>query len=318
VGVEQASATVRWVGTLIGAALALFGGRPAGADVTADLILSLRAVHVDRDAATRLANFRLLADAALRAPFRLHLDLNRDEPDPPELYEGYAEWGPETSRGRWGRFQAPFGIHNRSELYYVGLIEDPLIKYYPTRGPHLIESASGLEYVGARGSWQLEGSLFSHRGPGGVIPSGDEGAVRIQWFGGPLILGASLFRERRLPGEAGDGGDARFLGLDWRLSRPAWIVRGELVTGRVAGASPGGFYLDLLYHPVSLPRITFLGRTEAVYGQRGGGSGRRQTVGLKWQFYRETALAINQVFGSSRLSEEPTGTTLFVWYTHRL
>jgi hypothetical protein len=302
----------------MGAALALFWSQPARADVTADLILSLRALHVDSSPTTRLANARLLADATLRVPVRFHMDLNRDEPDPVELYEAYAEWGPETSVGRWGRFQAPFGIHNRSELYYVGLVYDPLIKNYPLGGPHLFDPASGFEYVGSRGAWQLEGALFSHRGPGGVLPSGDEGAMRVQWLAGPLILGTSLFRERPLPGEAGKRGDSKFLGLDWRLSRPAWIVRGELVTGRVAGASPGGFYLDLLYHPVSLPRITFFGRVEAVYGQQGAESSQRQTVGLKWEFYRETAIALDQVFGSSSPSSEDLGTTLFVWYTHRL
>jgi hypothetical protein len=316
--VEKGPATARAVGTLMGAVLALLSGRPAGADLTADLIPALRVLHVDRGAVLRFPDVRLLADATLGSPLRLHLDVNREDPEPVEVYEAYGEWGASTSRGRWGRFQTPFGIYNRSELYYVGLFLDPLIKNYPSNGPHLIDSASGLEYVGARRRWQIEGALFSHDGPGGVIPSGDEGSIRVQWFGGPLIVGASFFRERP-PSEGGAAGeDSRFLGLDWRFSRPAWIVRGELVAGRAAGASPGGFYVDLIYHPVSLPTLTFVGRQEAVYGQRGGGSARRSTLGLKWEFLPRTSLAINQVFGGAGVSKEPPGTTLFLWYTHRL
>jgi hypothetical protein len=316
VGLEKAAALARAAGVGAGIALSLFRTPPAGA-ATADLILSLRSLHVDRGASTRLANARLLADGTLRRPVRFHLDLNRDEPESVELYEAYLEWGAGTTRARWGRFQVPFGIHNRSELYYVGLMHDPLIKDYPLHGPHLIDSASGAEYLRAVGPWQVEGALFSHRGVGGILPSGDEGALRVQWFGGPLILGASAVRERGSPTAPGQREAVRFLGLDWRLSRPHWIVRGEWVTGRVAGASPGGFYVDLLYHPTALPRITFVGRIEAVDGESATGSQRRQTVGFKWELPGGTALALNQVFGTARSSPELRGTALFLWHTQR-
>lgn len=299
--------------------LALVGASPARASVTADLILSLHWWNTDRLNTVRVANARLLADVDPRPSLRFHLDLDRDEPDSPDLYEAYGEWSGPNQHVRLGRFQLPFGIYNRSELYYVGLIYDPLIHYYPYEGPHLADSANGLEYVRTLGAWQIEAAAVGRSGDvSGLVPSGGLGALRLQHFAGPLILGVSASRNR-VPESAEYQGKAHFLGLDFRLSRPTWIVRGELVAGTVPGGSPRGFYVDVLYHPVALNRVTFVGRLEAVRGQpEDGGLFQRQTIGVKWDGPYGIAIALNQLFEPSQVRSGLQGTTLFVWYTHRL
>ena len=314
-------------GAVMGLALALWCAPAARASVTADLILTLHYWNTDRLNTTRLANARLLVDAETRRGLRFHLDVDRDQPEEAELYEAYGEWAAGAQRVLLGRFQAPFGIYNRSELYYVGLVYDPLINYYPFQGPHLGGSATGLEYVRAMGAWQVEAALFGHGSDlRALIPTGGEGSIRIQRYTGRLILGLSGFRGRAGEADPGYHGEARFLGLDFRFSRPPLILRGEVVAGTVArsgapgaGGSPEGFFLDALYHPGWLGRVTFVARTEAVRGQPVTGSlFQRETLGLKWEVTRGIVAAVNQLFEPSRLRSGLHGTTLYVWYTRRL
>jgi hypothetical protein len=311
---------IRSARAVIGVALALLGVPAAGSPFTGDLILSLQYWQTDRLKTTRLANARFLADAEPRRAFHLHLDVDRDQPSAVELYEAYGEWEAGRQRWRLGRFQIPFGIHNRSELYYVGLISDPLVRYYPFQGPHLEDSANGLEYLRSAGPWQVEAVLLG-RGDaiGAVVPRGDEGSLRIQRYTGSLIIGLNAFRSRAPVAGAGNTGEGHFFGLDFRFSRPALILRGEIVTGHVPGGSPEGFYLDALYHPVRLGRVTVVGRTEAVRGQpRFGGLYERETIGLKWEAAPGIAVALNQLIEPSRARSGLQGTTLYVWYTRRL
>jgi hypothetical protein len=304
---------------VMGVALALLCIPAAGSSVTADLILSLRYWQTDRLKTTRLANARLLVDAAPLRTFHFHLDLNRDQPEEVEVYEAFGEWELGRNRLRLGRFQTPFGIYNRSELYYVGLVYDPLIRYYPYPGPHLEDSVNGLEYLRSVGLWQVEAALFGRDSDvDAVVPRGDEGSVRIQWYSGRLILGLNAVRTRAEE-ETGYGGEAHFFGVDFRYSRPGLILRGEVVAGHVPGSSPEGFYLDALYHPVWLSRVTLVGRTEAVRGQpMNGGLHQRETVGLKWEVTPGIVAALNQLVEPSHLRSGLEGTTLYVWYTRRL
>jgi hypothetical protein len=303
----------------LGLALTLASVSPARASVTADLILSLHYWNTDRLNTTRLANARLLGDVEPRPALRFHMDVDREEGESPDLYEAYGEWAGRGQQARLGRFQVPFGIYNRSELYYVGLVYDPLIRYYPYQGPHLGGSANGLGYVRTLGAWQVEAALFGRGSDvGAVVPNGGQGAMRIQRFTGSLIVGLSAYRDRVPPG-AEYPGEAHFLGLDFRYSRPSLILRGELVAGTVPRGSPKGFYLDALYHPVALNRVTFVGRIEAVRGQPDtGGLYQRQTIGLKWEATRGVAVALNQLFEPSHIRSGLRGTTLYLWYTHRL
>jgi hypothetical protein len=294
--------------------------RPARADVTGDVTVTLRYWDTDSLKTTRFTNVRLLADADLHSPFRAHLDLEREEGDDTEFHEAYGEWGRGTRRVRLGRFQIPFGIYNRSELYYSGLVLDPLVQYYPFRGPQLGRSKQGLSFLWAEGSWQFEGALFGNGdGLSAFVPSRGEGSIRVQHYSGPLIIGLNALREHARDPGGGELRTAHFLGLDFRYSRPALILRGELVSGRLPGGSPRGYFVDLLYHPAVLDRATFVARTEFVRGQPGNGrSYRRHTVGLKWGLAPGTTVALNQAFDSPRTRFGLNGTIIYLWHTHRL
>src|SRR5207253_2379407 len=122
---------------------------------------------------------------------------------------------------------------------------------------------------------------------------------RVQHFAGPLILGLSAMREHIPNVDPEYRGTGYFYGLDFRYSRPTLILRGELVGGHVPGGSPEGFYLDLLYHPGSLGRVTFVGRTEAVHGQpQDVRTYYQQTIGVQCQLLRATTVAVNQLLAT--------------------
>jgi hypothetical protein len=165
----------------------------------------------------------------------------------------------------------PFGISNRSELYCVGLINGPVIKYSQAEGGQLDRSEVGVGYLRSVGAWQVEAALLSHDGLKALTASSGEGTIRLQRCVGPVILGLNGLWGQTRDLQSGTQGAVRFAGLDLRYSRPTLILRGELVAGGVPDGCYQGFYLDLLYHPVSLHRFTLVGRTEAVQGLPGYG-----------------------------------------------
>jgi hypothetical protein len=308
---------IRWTAALL--ALLLLHVSPSAAAVVADLTLSLRYWNTDSLNTTQFGYIRLLADVDLMAGTRFHLDIDQEETGL-ELYEAFGELGRGKRRGRLGQYEIPFGNHNRTELYYTGLINQPLIRYYPSRDPSIGQSAEGIAYLGSMSSWQVEAALFGERESlESTVPPGGHGAIRVQHFGGSLILGASVLSVRIPDQDAQYRGTGHFYGLDFRFSHPAMVLRGELVAGDVPDGSPEGFYVDILYHPEWLGRVSFVGRTEAVQGQpRNGSTLRQQTIGFKWQLIRSTTLALNQVFDSPRGRYSLQGTALFLWQTHRL
>jgi hypothetical protein len=202
----------------------------------------------------------------------------------------------------------------------VGLISQPLIRYYPFQDPSIGRSGTGVEYLGSLGNWQLEAALFGDGDSvNALLPTSGDGAVRLQHYAGPLILGASVLRERIPDADPDYRGTGYFYGVDFRYGRPALILRGEVVSGHVPEGDPEGFYVDVLYHPTSLGRLTFVARAEAVSGQpRNSRTYQQYTIGLKWQLVRDTTLAINQIFDSPRNQFSLQGTALFLWHTHRL
>jgi hypothetical protein len=213
----------------------------------------------------------------------------------------------------------PFGISNRSELYYVGLINGPVIKYSQAEGGQLDRSGVGVGYLRSVGAGQVEAALFSSNGREGPTASSGEGTIRLQRCVGPVILGLNgLWGQTRDP-QSKNRGAVRFAGLDLRYSRPTLIVRGELVAGEVPDGCYQGFYLDLLYHPLSLHRFTLVGRTEAVQGLPGYGAHyARQTLGFKCDLGHGTAVAVNQAFDAPHVRSGGAGTTILVWHTRRL
>jgi hypothetical protein len=311
--------TSRGLALLAGLALALLCARPARGGVTADLVLSARYWRTDWRHQARLDNVRLEADAEWRAPVSLHLDYDRQAGVDEKLSEAYGEWRGGKLRARAGRFLVPFGIYNRSELYYVGLVNPPILKEYLGGEYQVGRSEQGLSFVRSDGRWQLEAALFSDDGAWrAVIPSGGEGCLRLQYYTGAVVLGVSALRERGDESGTPEEGAARFFGLDFRFSRPSLILRGEVVSGSAPGGSPGGFYVDLLHRPPQIRNVTFVARVESARGLSGQPRYRRGTVGAKWDLGGGTAMALNQAFDSPRFQYGLNGTTVYLWHTHRL
>jgi hypothetical protein len=262
----------------------------------------------------------LVADADLDRAWRSHLDYDRHPLVDRDLWEAYVEWGSGAQRLRLGRFQVPFGIHSRSELYYVGLVYAPILKYYLGYDYQVGRSEHGVAYLQGLGPWQVEAALFAERGGlRTVVPSGGEGSLRVQRLTGPVILGLNLLRGHADQRGGPDREETYFYGVDLRYSQPSLILRGELVYGDVPGGTTRGCYLDALYRPASLHRLTLVGRVESVRG-RGVPEPvfRRQTLGIKWDLGYGSAIAVNQLFETPRPGLGRQGTTVWLWHTRRL
>jgi hypothetical protein len=227
----------------------------------------------------------------------------------PEIYLSYVNG---AHRLNAGRFYLPLGIHDYSELYYVGFILAPLIKYYPFRGVVMLRSKQGLEWEGSRWGWSWELALVGEDGSQEMLgldrPRGVVG--RFQHALGRAVLGLNGYT-----GDVNGSTNSRSIhwyGLDLRLSVAPWVVRAEGFTGSVGSQSIYGYYVDGLYHPVSMPRWTFLVRLESV---RGRANQERFTVGARVILRRGIAFSVNWIEEDVQFEQSTDGLNLQLLFT---
>jgi hypothetical protein len=239
-------------------------------------------------------HFRLFADHSVREGYG----------SLPELYLRYDNG---RQRFKLGRFYLPLGIHDYSELYYVGFISIPLTKYYAFRGSVPYRSEQGFGWDARSGRWSWEVALIGDAGSQETLglerPRGAVG--RLQTAIGPLIVGFNGYDAAE---DLQHGGrQVHWYGLDLRYSRPRWVLRGEAFTGTAAGDDISSYYLDVLYHPDALPRWTFLGRAEAVSGVH---HHARYTLGARVVLGRGLAGSINWIDNHLKFSSSAGGLNL--------
>jgi hypothetical protein len=245
-----------------GAAVPAAGGGVKLEEWNASVSLRLRTHDAVVGSVQELRGSALIA---LDPRFRIFADHSVREGDGslPELYVRYDNG---RQRFKLGRFYLPIGIHDYSELYYVGFISIPITKYYSYRGTVPYRSEQGLQWDSRHGRWSWELALIGDAGSQSTLglerPRGVVG--RVQTTAGRWIIGMNGY-DAEEDYERG-GQQVHWYGLDLRYSRPRWVLRGEAFAGTAEGDDIRSYYVDVLYHPDALPRWTFLGRAEAVSG----------------------------------------------------
>ena len=191
---------------------------------------------------------------------------------------------------RAGRYRTPFGIYNRGDYAYSGLLRAPLIRYegYFALANTFLEH--GVNIVAGIPQLTVETSLSA---PGDVGEtqrrSGFDSVTRLQGYHGPLMIGVSHIRTNPYQG-AFARGRAVFTGIDFRLMQGGVQISGEWIDGRpFNNTTTDGWHVDLSAHRPFMGPLTAVARFEQIdYDTvpRFALHAKRQTVGARVRIAR--------------------------------
>ncbi|MGO8671229.1 MAG: hypothetical protein ACLQVD_07695 [Capsulimonadaceae bacterium] len=194
-----------------------------------------------------------------------------------------------------GLVRLPFGIFDTRETYDSGLIAYPLVRSdYEYEGVDW--GAPGAEWTGGSPWLQVQAAAFD----GGAVGdwnnrnAANGGVVRLQTYSGSLIVGASRWDGTLSPTDTFAARQVvQISGIDWRYTRPQLILRGELITGKVAGDDSFGWYEDVYYRLPPLPHCTLVARVEEFHPESDSPTGRQITLGIRYVLDRYSFAAFN-------------------------
>jgi hypothetical protein len=208
-----------------------------------------------------------------------------------QVMEAYAERTLSARRVivgvRGGRFRTPFGIYGASDHAYGGFLRAPLIRYagYWALSNTFLEH--GLNVVAGTPSLQAEYTVGAPADPGTAQRRGGvDQVLRVQGYGGALIVGASHIRTQPYQPARYAHGRAVFSGVDARWMHGGVQLRGEWIQGQpFDGMRTRGGYLDVLLHRREMGPVTAVSRVEVLDYDAGARSvlARRTTVGARVQ-----------------------------------
>ena len=183
---------------------------------------------------------------------------------------------------RIGRYRTPFGIYDRSDYGYTGLVRAPLIRYseywalsnnYMETGASLI---AGTTWLSVEGSVGVATDEDKYARPGGA-----NGVIRVQGAFGPLIVGASHIRTRPSREFAFASGRTTFTGVDARWMQAGVQLRGEWLSGQPFDrAETRGGYVEVHVHRRAMGPVTAVARLERLNYLAGPFS--RFPAGTRW------------------------------------
>ena len=234
------------------------------------------------------------------------------------LDENFVKLDRRGRQWRFGRLRSRFGHSEWDDQWYNGFANQPLMRL--TRfapGFMLARFDTGIDFGGGDSALEYRvGLVDPTAGKNDVLARRPNHFVaRIQTYKAGVILGLSALTRA-------DSSQTRLVNLDWRWSSPQWILRGELLRGRVKGLSASGQYLDVYFHPIKQFRTTLIARIEESTNQPGFGqdpgpgydlpgapipesapASRLVTLGVKQILSREITLSATHGWGnrSSRL-----------------
>lgn len=189
---------------------------------------------------------------------------------PPTVMEAYGErmFRPGTALLgiRAGRYRTPFGIYNRSDYAYSGLLRAPLIRYeeYFALANTFLEH--GVNLMAGVPRLTIETSL-SVPGDAGDVErrSGFDTITRVQAYYGSLLVGGSYIRTNPYQPETFAHGRAVFGGVDFRWMLGGVQLSGEWLDGRpFDGTTTTGWHLDSSVHRPVMGPVTAVVRVEEI------------------------------------------------------
>lgn len=224
---------------------------------------------------------------------------------------------------RAGRFRPPFGIYSGSDHAYTGYLRAPLIRYdgYFALSNTFLEH--GADLVVGVPRLTVETSVGVPADVGNAIRrSGTDTVVRVQSFGGPVIVGVSHVRTSPYQPARFARGRSRFTGIDVRWMREGVQFRGEWIGGRpFDGTTTTGWYADWIVHRVAMGPITAVARIERLDYEAAPPRAlhsTRQTLGGRIRLFEGLSAQVNVVHSAGVLEAyRPTAMDVGVTYSLR-
>jgi hypothetical protein len=195
-----------------------------------------------------------------------------------------------------GILRIPFGIYDFRETYASGLIDYPMPRVdYAYNAVDW--GAPGAQWTGGTSTVQVEAAAFDGQGIGvwGNLNGVDGAALRLQTYAPPgLVLGVSGW-SGHLEEYPGQGTRERvdLAGIDWRYTIPNLLLRGEAITGTMAGSHTKGAYLDAYYRIPGAERLTLVARGEMLKPDTVQPESQQITLGCRWNLGPDWTLATN-------------------------
>jgi hypothetical protein len=222
---------------------------------------------------------------------------------------------------RAGRYRTPFGIYNRSDYAYSGLLRAPLVRYadYFALSNTFLEQGvdviAGIPQLNVETSLGVPGDAGDARRRPGL-----DSVTRVQAYYGPVIVGASRITTNPSQPATFAQGRAVFNGLDLRWMQNGFQVSGEWLSGQpFDGTTTDGWHLDASVHRPRMGPVTAVVRVErldydtapkfAIHAQR-------QTVGARVRLPHEVTAQIG--FLHQRDSSEAYRTAIDAALTYSL
>lgn len=204
------------------------------------------------------------------------------------------EWGA-GNRAQLGIVRLPFGLYDSRETYASGLIDYPLL-----RGDYALQSVNwgvpGIRIGGSNKNFQAEMAVFGGQSAGmwNNLNNTQGVAGRLQFYHKDLILGVSHWNGSQSTSFASGGPqDTHITGMDIRYTRPHLLLRGELLTGTLAGEKATGWYLDAYYHLPKYQKWTLVTRAEAFQPENDRRWSKQLTFGVRYTLDSNWILAMN-------------------------
>ena len=212
------------------------------------------------------------------------------------LDEDYVQYDGKSYALRAGRMRSAFGFGAWSDLWYNPVFSEPIARFMPlASGVDLSNFNSGLEARAWRGNVQAEFAVLNAApGEEQVLPGKmDFDRARVQLTQGKLILGLNvLAQDARFSGDS-----ARAFGVDYRLTAPRLVLRGEAVEGLGNGVNGKGYYADATYRAPKFFRTELGGRIEGYRADAGLNDSTLYTLGARQILTPNLALTLDYSWG---------------------
>ncbi len=244
---------------------------PASADIRGEAQVELIGEQQrSKKASIESPELQLRLDYQNRKIFRFFTNLNVEEE---EFFIEEAFLSLETPLGtvKAGKFRLPFGIYQRSEQDYMGILQKPLVKSEARMPFQLAKEDAGILLLGGNPKLSYESALMNSQSDGlnGLENGLKDFSLHLQTYQEPLILGVNFYRGSYLTpiNAIPVRKKSRAEGLDWRISFPYLILRGEWILGEIQNGESHdywGFYQDTFYHFPTLPKLTGILRIETL------------------------------------------------------
>ncbi len=211
------------------------------------------------------------------------------------LDETYLQFDDGRFRASYGRIRPPFGLNSWSDEWYYGFNFVPMVQSNPLFGEYgLTLTTIGADAQYNDGPWQYQLAFTDTESTWDKLKPTNLSRAwgRVQWAGGPWILGASQTFDTRDTAH-----EFQRRGFDFRWSEPHIQFRGEVQHATDEQDHAWGYYAEAYYRPDWLKEVTLFSRTETF--EKESGARTLYTLGAKkWLFEGMTA-SVNYVFGPS-------------------